>query len=90
MASNLTVTEAARNFSDVISRTFYRHETTVLLKGGKPVARIVPVAAPTVTARELAALWATLPHLDSDDADSFGRELESAARALPAPRNPWA
>jgi antitoxin (DNA-binding transcriptional repressor) of toxin-antitoxin stability system len=90
MATTLTVTEAARNFSDVISRTFYRHETTVLIKGGKPVARIVPVAAPSVTGRELAASWADLPHLDASDADAFGRELDFATRSLPAPRDPWA
>ncbi len=90
MASTLTVTEAARNFSDVISRTFYRHETTVLIKGGRPVARIVPVASATVTARELATLWPTLPHLVPSDADAFAHELESATRSLPAPRDPWA
>lgn len=90
MASILSVTEAARNFSDVISRTFYRHETTVLLKGGKPVARIVPVASPSVTGRELAALWTSLPHLDAGDADTLAQELESATRSLPAPRDPWA
>ena len=90
MTSTLTVTEAARNFSDVINRTFYRNETTVLLKGGKPVARIVPVSSPTVTAGELAALWPTLPHLDSSDADAFANELESATHPLPAPRDPWA
>ena len=90
MATTLTVTEAARNFSDVISRTFYRHETTVLLKGGKPVARIVPVASATVTGRQLASLWDDLPHLDASDADTLAHELESASRSLPAPRDPWA
>lgn len=74
----------------MISRTFYRRETTVLLKGGKPVASIVPVAPPAITGRELAALWTDLPHLDASDADAFARELESAARSLPAPRDPWA
>jgi antitoxin (DNA-binding transcriptional repressor) of toxin-antitoxin stability system len=90
MSNTLTVTEASRNFSDVISRTFYRHETTVLLKGGKPVARIVPVVSATITGGELAALWADLPHLDASDADAFALELESASRSLPAPRDPWA
>lgn len=90
MSTTITVTEAARNFSDVISRTFYRHETTVLLKGGKPVASIVPVAPSTITGSELAALWADLPHLDASDGDAFARELESATLSLPAPRDPWA
>ena len=90
MDTTLTVTEAARNFSDVISRTFYRHETTVLLKGGKPVARIVPASSASVTGRELAAAWAGLPHLDARDADEFGRDIDSASKSLSAPRDPWA
>lgn len=90
MDTTLTVTEAARNFSDVISRTFYRHETTVLLKGGKPVARIVPAASASVTGRELAAGWADIPHLAASDAESLGRDIDSASKSLSAPRDPWA
>ncbi len=90
MSNTLTVTEAARNFSDVISRTFYRHETTVLLKGGKPVARIVPAASASVTGRELAAGWADLPHLDVGDAESLGRDIDAASKSLSVLRDPWA
>jgi prevent-host-death family protein len=86
----VSVTEAARNFSDLISRTYYRHETTVLTKGGRAVARIVPFERTAVTGGELAACWASLPHLGGGDAEAFGREIETAKQALPAPRDPWA
>lgn len=41
---SLSVTDAARRFADVVNRAFYRHETTVLLKNGVPVAFVAPMA----------------------------------------------
>jgi hypothetical protein len=32
----VSVTEAARNFADLVNRAYYRQETTVLLKNGVP------------------------------------------------------
>jgi antitoxin (DNA-binding transcriptional repressor) of toxin-antitoxin stability system len=57
----LSVTEAARSFADCISRVRYQGATYLLLKGGTPVAKIVPVDAEPkpsakirMTAREVA------------------------------------
>ena len=55
MENALAVTEAARNFADVVNRASYRHEATTLLRNGKPVARIVPAAAVMKTGKEIAA-----------------------------------
>jgi antitoxin (DNA-binding transcriptional repressor) of toxin-antitoxin stability system len=90
MATTLTVTEAARNFSDVVSRAFYRRETTVLLKGGKTVAKIVPVARGSVTGRTLAQRWADLPHMDASDAEAWAAEAEATKAQLSTPHDPWA
>jgi antitoxin (DNA-binding transcriptional repressor) of toxin-antitoxin stability system len=49
----LSVTEAARNFSDLINRVHFRGESALLLKGGRPMARVVPARA-LRTGRELA------------------------------------
>jgi len=38
----ISVTEAARNFSDCINRARYQGTTFILHKNGVPVARIVP------------------------------------------------
>ena len=40
--TTITVTEAARNFADCVSRAHYQNVTFVLLKNGEPVARLVP------------------------------------------------
>ncbi len=85
----LTVTEAARNFADLINRVYYRHESALLLKNGTPVARIVPVQPVRRTAAEIAALWDNLPHLTPEEAESFARDIEQARRELPPLQDPW-
>ena len=44
---SISVTEAARNFSDCINRVRYQGVTFVLHKNGTPVARIEPVHVAT-------------------------------------------
>jgi prevent-host-death family protein len=85
---SITVTEAARGFSDLISRVRYGGESALLTKGGKPVARIVPVRRPR-TGRELADAWAGLPHLDLAAAAAFERDLSDARRSLPPVKSRW-
>ena len=41
----ITVTEAARNFSDCVSRVHYQAMTFGLQKNGKLLARLVPASA---------------------------------------------
>ncbi len=43
MPKRLTVTEAARNFSEILGRVRFRGERCILTKAGKPVAEIGPV-----------------------------------------------
>ncbi|HUV68038.1 MAG TPA: type II toxin-antitoxin system prevent-host-death family antitoxin [Terracidiphilus sp.] len=42
----ISVTQAARNFSDCVNRVRYQGASFVLHKNGVPVARIVPVESP--------------------------------------------
>ena len=84
----MTVTEAARHFSELIGRVRYRGESALLLKGGKPVAKVVPADAPR-TGRDLAKAWSGLPHLSRAEAGVLGRDIEDARRAVPAPVTKW-
>lgn len=84
----ITVTDAARNFSDLVSRVHYRGESAMLTKGGKEVARILP-ARRTVTARELAVAWRGLRHLDESERRRFARDLAVAKPKLPRPKSRW-
>jgi prevent-host-death family protein len=86
----LSVTEAARRFADVVNRAFYRHETTVLVKNGAPVAFVAPMAPTGIPARELAHRWPLLPHLEPADAEAFAHDLTEARATIHAPTDPWA
>lgn len=88
--TRLTVTEAVRNFSEILGRVRFKGERFVLLKGGRPVAELGPTDAAPVRLEELPAILESLPHLDPEDADRFARELESARAAVgPMPGPPW-
>ncbi len=86
---SLSVTEAARNFSDLVNRVFYRGETAILVRNGVPVARLVPPQPSAIRAAELARRWPDLPHLTRAEADRLAEEFESARRALPAAPSRW-
>jgi prevent-host-death family protein len=91
MGSSLTVTEAARNFSDIVNRVFYRGESMELTRGGKVVARLVPVAGPeSATGRDVLEAWKVLPHLTPEEADSFANDLARGREALnQVPASKW-
>ncbi|HEX6041102.1 type II toxin-antitoxin system Phd/YefM family antitoxin [Longimicrobium sp.] len=71
-----SVTDVARNFSEYVNRVAYGGEQITLMRGGKPMARLIPVAR-GVRAEDLPALFASLPRLAPDEAEAFARDLES-------------
>ncbi len=87
----VTVTEAARNFADLVNRAFYRHETTVLMKNGVPVAHIAPAAPAGIPASEALARWRpeSTTLRGTAAADAMARDLAGARRTLPAVGSPW-
>ena len=85
----LSVTDAARRFADVVNRAFYRHETTVLLKNGVPMAYIAPMAPTGIPAGELAHRWPLLPRLTPSDAVAFAADIATARANLATPVDRW-
>lgn len=81
MKSEITATEAARRFSEVVNRVRYRNETFVVKRGGEPVCEIVPVRSAAFTARDLAALLRSLPHPDKKYLDAVERHVRKQPRA---------
>ena len=87
MERELSVTEAARNFSDVVARAHYRGESVRLTKNGRTMARIVPVEEerPPKTGTGLAALWVApeRPRLTPAEARVLEADLKAARAGLP-------
>lgn len=85
----ITVTEASRRFADLVNRTYYRGESTVLIRSGEPVAMMVPVGGVGVTGRDWLSRWHSMPRLEVEDADDFASCIESARENLAPPVSPW-
>lgn len=86
----INVTQAARQFSDLLNRVFYQGASFELERGNKVIARLCPVSAPRrVAVRDLNRLFAELPQLN-EDAECFAQDLEAIRRAAGPECDPWA
>lgn len=86
--TSITVTEAARNFADCVNRAHYQGTTFILLKNGRPFARIEPDAEKRCTGRDLADALAQTD-LAADEARAWHRDLAAARRPLKTPKDKW-
>jgi hypothetical protein len=84
----ITVTEAARNFAECVNRAHYQRTTFVLLKNGKPFARLEPDQEKRCTGRDLAEALART-ELSSEEARAWHRDLKAARKTLKIPANKW-
>jgi len=76
LTQNISITEAARNFSDFVNRVAYRRESFFLIRGKKPVAELRPIVAGRRMS-ELAALVQALPKLSSLELSALNKDLSS-------------
>lgn len=90
MSRKLSVTKMARNFAEYLNRVAYRGERFTLVRGGTPIAELVPVPSGR-TLGDLRAVLDSIPHLDPEDVASFGSDLEAGRSYLAEQelRNPW-
>ena len=89
MTTMITVTEAARNLSDVINRVHYQGQTFLLTRGGRIVARL-SAAETVVIGADFARLWQDRPQLDPEDAAAWEAEmLEIKTADLPPEEHRW-
>ncbi len=86
----ISVTEAARRFSDLLNRVLYQGETFELERSNKVIARLSPASPPSrVRAADLNELFRRLPKL-GDDGEAFAKDVESTRARLDHEGDPWA
>jgi antitoxin (DNA-binding transcriptional repressor) of toxin-antitoxin stability system len=88
----ISVTEASRNFAECVNRARYLGTHFILLKGGVPVARIMPAARKPTRGAELAdALGEALAevHVGEREATSWLHDLEQAHGFSPPQVGSW-
>jgi len=86
--TTISVTEAARNFSDCVNRAHYQNVTFVLLKNGAPFARLVPDNERVCFGRDLAEALAKT-ELSDDEAATWRQDLQTARETLNTPADKW-
>ena len=84
----ISVTDAARNFSDCVNRAHYENTTFVLLKNGLPMARLVPDNERVCSGRELADVLSKTGLTDKEF-KTWRRDVQTARKALKAPIDKW-
>jgi antitoxin (DNA-binding transcriptional repressor) of toxin-antitoxin stability system len=62
----ISATEAARNFSDLVNRVFYKGETFIVERGGEPLCEISPASPVRFTGAEFVELLSKLPRPDDE------------------------
>jgi antitoxin (DNA-binding transcriptional repressor) of toxin-antitoxin stability system len=85
----LSIEDVARCFTELVERVHSSGETTLLMRSGHTVARIVPVTACQQGTGNLIAFlhqW-RLEHPEPDE--HFGAATEESRRAVQPPRDPW-
>jgi len=83
----VSATEAARRFSDLLNRVRYRGESFEVVRGGEVIARLVPASQPRATVTDLFALLGRLRTPDAAMADDLERVQQSQPQM---PHDPWA
>jgi antitoxin (DNA-binding transcriptional repressor) of toxin-antitoxin stability system len=86
--TEISVTEAARNFADCVNRAYYQGTTFVLLRNGEPVARLVPEAEKSGLGSQLAEALSQV-RLSKEELRAWRADLATARKALKAPEEKW-
>ena len=86
--TSISVTEAARNFAHCINRVHYQNRSFVLVKNGRPLARLVPESVKICTGAELAAALAD-SELSTAEALAWRKDLGKARELLKTPEDKW-
>jgi len=85
----ISVTQAVRQFSDLLNRVFYHGTTVELERGNKVIARISPVSSESpLKVKDLNELFAKLPSL-GEDAEAFAKDLAEIRKQIPPEHNQW-
>ena len=86
--TDITVTEAARNFAHCINRVHYQNRSFVLVKNGRPLARLIPESEKVCTGRELAEALAHV-QLSPTEMLTWSKDLEKSRKSLKTPEDKW-
>ena len=83
MSKIITATEATRQFSDLLNKVYYQHQSFDIKRGKEVIARIVPVAPAVMPIKDLNAFFKNLPALDKEDQKDFENLIKELRNIKP-------
>ncbi len=85
----MSVTQAVRQFSDLMNRVFYQGAIVELERGSKIIARISPVFQDSpMKVENLNKFFSELPVL-GEDVDPFSQDLKNLRKQVPVEKSVW-
>ncbi len=85
----LSVTQAVRQFSDLMNRVFYQGTIVELERGNKVIARIHPVSPESpLKVKDLNGFFQDIPSL-GDDSKRFAEDVAEIRKQVPTEQNRW-
>ncbi|MEA3241104.1 MAG: antitoxin [Pseudomonadota bacterium] len=85
----ISVTQAVRQFSDLMNRVFYQGTIVELERGNKVIARISPVSPESpLKVKDLNRFFHELPSLD-EESEAFAEDLADIRKHIPMEWNQW-
>jgi len=84
----MTIDDAAAQLSELVERVHTKGESAVLVKAGKPMARIVPVLAPRELANDLAGFLRRWRNDFPEPDEGLAEAILDSRRTIRPPRNP--
>lgn len=85
----ISVTQAVRQFSDLMNRVFYQGAIVELERGNKVIARISPVSPESpLKVKHLNSFFHELPSL-GEDSEAFIKDLADIRKHIPMEQNQW-
>ncbi|MGB9499808.1 MAG: hypothetical protein ACKVE4_08685 [Dissulfuribacterales bacterium] len=85
----ISVTQAVRQFSNLLNRVFYQGTIVELERGNRVIARISPVSPESpLKVKDLNHFFHELTSLD-EDSEAFAEDLADIRKQIPMERNQW-
>ncbi len=85
----ISVTQAVRQFSNLLNRVLYQGAVIELERGNKVIARISPVTPDSsLKVKDLDRFFAGLPSL-GEDAKAFAKDLARIRKQVPLEQSQW-
>jgi prevent-host-death family protein len=85
----ITIEDAARCLSELVERVYASGEAVVIVKSGKPIARIVPIPSREHVQEDLIAFLRRWRNEHPEPDEQLAEVIQESRRAVQPPRDPW-